>query len=275
MSKVKNHFTSRWGKDGVIIEFDWSQLEVCVFAFLTQDTQLLKDLNDGTDIHCALGTQLYGEEITKKDPRRQQIKPGTFLCIYGGGANKFAREHKVDLDFAKAFIKTFYDRYPMTKAWQDNLVRQVETTKYLIDEYTLKGYQKHEGYLESITGRRYYFKTNDTPDFLYQKGILTGFNPPEIKNYPVQGLATADIHLMALGHLWHRSLKYRDKYLLINTVHDSVVIDCKRECVEKACIYIKKELESVIDILKERFNINFNVRLQIDYKVGNSWGHCK
>lgn len=274
MSKVKDHFTSRWGKDGVLIEFDWSQLEVVVFAYLTQDPQLIKDLNEGLDIHCMLGSEALGEEITKKDPRRPMIKRGTFLFIYGGGAKKYSITHDVNIETAKRLLESFRTRYAVAKIWQDNLVKEVEATARIIDEYTAKGHQKQEGYLISQTGRRYYFKTEDAPDFLAEKGVLTTFNPAEIKNYGVQGLATADIHLTAIGSLWRKSLEHRDKYLLINTIHDSILIDCKKEFISFSCDFIKNTLQSIREELKDKFGINFNVPLLIDHKVGDSWGTC-
>lgn len=276
MSKVKQHFVSRWGMRGAICEMDWRQLEVVVFAFLTRDPQLILDIQEGKDIHRQVGGIVFDclpEDVTPE--QRQQIKPGTFLCIYGGGAKKFAKEHKVSLDFAKRFIDSFYGRYPIARQWQDNVVKKVEATRYLIDEMTIKGYQKQEGYYESITGRRYYFKTNDTPDFLVERGIFTGFNPSEIKNYPVQGLATADIHLIALGNLWRKSIEHRDKFLLINTIHDSVLFDCKKEFLDFAIPFVQNVLESVKDVLKERLDINFNLPLLVEHKIGTSWGECK
>ncbi len=251
------------------------QLEVCVFAYLTQDPQLINDLLEGIDIHCMLGSRAYGEKIEKKDPRRPMIKRGTFLFIYGGGAPKYSREHGVPLEQAQKLLDSFRNRYPIAKIWQDNLVKQVEGSAYLINEFTPKGHQKHEGFLISQTGRQYFFKTYDAPDFLVAKGVMTSFNPSEIKNYPVQGLATADIHLIALGNLWRASIAHRDKYLLINTIHDSVLVDCLKIHAEWACNHIKTVLESIKEDLKKKFNINFNAPLVIDIKMGESWGTCK
>lgn len=183
---IKNHFISRFGELGRIVCCDFSQIEVVAFAHLTQDIQLINDLEEGKDIHCVLGTQLYGEEITKKDERRQTIKPCTFLVIYGGGYRKLAKEQNLPEDFCKTFVENFYKRYPQAKEWQQRQVKIVEGNRRFIDEKTPKGFQREEGYLRNITGRNLFFKTTDAPNFLVDKGIQTGFNPSEIKNYPVQ-----------------------------------------------------------------------------------------
>ncbi len=270
---VKKHFTSRFGDDGIMVECDWRQLEVSVFGFLTQDPQLLMDLQEGIDIHRVLGASVYGcspEEVTKE--QRQDIKPGTFLCIYGGSATKFSKDFNVSIEFAKKFIESFYGRYPVAKIWQDNLVRKVAATKQLNGKITTQGQPQHSGYLDSVTGRRYWFNTTDSPDFLKEKGLFTSFNPPEIKNYPVQGFATADFHLIAMGNLWRKSLINRDKFLLVNTVHDSILLDVKKEYLDFTCTFVKNELYYIKDIFKNRFNIDINVPIDIEFKVGKSWG---
>lgn len=273
--KVKDHFTSRYGKEGRIINFDYKQLEVIVFAFLTQDTQLLYDIRNGVDIHRMMYANCYDvlpEDVTSE--QRTGIKGCTFHVVYGGGPNSMSTRMNLDIDFCKRFILKFYERYPMAKAWQENLVRSVEGSKIITSDITPKGHRIHRGYFKSITGRRYEFSTKDSPDFMVAKGIMTSFNPPDIKNYPVQGLATADIVLIMLGRLWRKAIHHRDKFLLINTVHDSIMIDCRLEH-EQFCIdLVKKELESVTAMMREVFNINFNLDVLVDHSSGLSWGEC-
>lgn len=52
MSTIKRCFTSRFGTDGVIVEADYSQIEVVVQAFLSNDGQMKQDVHDGIDFHC-------------------------------------------------------------------------------------------------------------------------------------------------------------------------------------------------------------------------------
>lgn len=301
MPKIKEHFTSRYNVKctncdgahddyygegypcdqcdydgystrGYLIECDWSQLEVVVFAYLTQDSALLRDITRGTDIHKVMYSKLYNikyDEVTKE--QRSGIKACTFHVIYGGGAKSMSIRTGLDEELCRRFIEEFYMRYPMAKMWQDNLVENVKSTARLINEYTESGNQKHQGHYKSITGRKYIFKTKDSPDYLQKKGIKTSFNPPDIKNYPVQGLATADIHLIALGMLFREAIKNRDKFVLINTVHDSVLVDCRKEFVLETCNLMISVLELVVQRLKDKFNIEFNVPLKVECKYGTSW----
>jgi len=271
-STCKKYFTSRF-KDGKIIEVDYKQLELCIFAFLTQDVSLINDIVNGVDIHAVSAAKVNSIDISEvtKD-QRQAAKGVNFGIIYGAGARKVAKAAGITEEEAKAYIDSFYDRYPMTKPWQDSLVDQVKLTARYIPKLTPKGQSVQAGYFKSIIGREYWFETVDAPDFLIDKGILTSFNPPSIKNYPVQGLATADIVLLMVGRLWRNLLNNRDKCLLINTVHDSIILDCKKEFIDFTCNLVKNELELVKEMMKELFNVQFNVPITVDIKVADSWG---
>jgi DNA polymerase I len=274
MSKVKEHFTSRFGDNGCLIECDWSQFECAGWGQLTKDTKLLYFLNNGIDIHRMIGAMVHDckpEEVT--DEQRKLIKPATFLFIYGGSSWEYARVHEVSQEFADRLYDTFWSLFPEAAQWQNNLVRMVEATKYRIDESTILGEQRQEGFLKSVTGRKYFFKTYDESEYQRRKGKLTKFKKSEIVNYPVQGFCTADIHLIFLGILFRQVLPHKDKCLLVNTVHDSTIIDCKKEFVGFTCNLVKHSVHLTKERLKEKFDINLVVPLDMEFKVGNSWGN--
>jgi hypothetical protein len=66
-----------------------------------------------------------------------------------------------------------------------------------------------------------------------------------------------------------------DKFLMINSVHDSVVLDVKLNCLTFVQNVVKMELESVNVMMKEVFNIDFNLNVPVDIKLGNSWGETE
>jgi DNA polymerase I-like protein with 3'-5' exonuclease and polymerase domains len=93
----------------------------------------------------------------------------------------------------------------------------------------------------------------------------------QIKNYPVQGFATADIVPLACI-LSQKLLDNNDtKSILINTVHDSIVADVfpgeehiVAECLTQGCL-------GVVDELMERYSVDFDVPLEVEIKVGPNW----
>ena len=91
----------------------------------------------------------------------------------------------------------------------------------------------------------------------------------QIKNYPVQSFATADVVPVVLLEIEKRLQDAQS--CIVNTVHDSIVIDVHPD-EENLVVYILKSINSSLrDIINTQFGINFNVPLQLDMKIGNNW----
>ena len=91
----------------------------------------------------------------------------------------------------------------------------------------------------------------------------------QIKNYPVQSFATADIVPIALLHI--EGLLSYIKSCIVNTVHDSIVIDVhpdEEKAVIEAISNSNKELPNLIAL---RWGVNFNVPLLLEAKIGDNW----
>jgi DNA polymerase I - 3''-5'' exonuclease and polymerase domains len=93
----------------------------------------------------------------------------------------------------------------------------------------------------------------------------------QIKNYPVQGFATADIVPIACINAY-KMMKYSDvKSLLINTVHDSIVVDAHPDEIGAMTKILNRATRNVIDSLYEFYKVEFNVPLDTELKVGDNW----
>ena len=110
-------------------------------------------------------------------------------------------------------------------------------------------------------------------EFIFDKckrkkdGSVTYFT--QIKNYPVQSFATADIVPLFLVEITKKLIKKLS--LVVNSVHDSVIIDVHFSEVEDV-IEIVKEIEgNLVKYMKTRWGIDFNVPLKLDVKIGNDW----
>ncbi len=91
----------------------------------------------------------------------------------------------------------------------------------------------------------------------------------QIKNYPVQSFATADIVPIALLHI--DMLLDNMKSCVVNTVHDSIVIDVhpdEERAVIEAINTTNRELPNLITA---RWGIKFNVPLLLESKIGPNW----
>lgn len=268
-SSVKKHFTSRY-LDGVIIEADYSQLDITVQAEISADKNYIRDIINGVDFHCkrlALKENMdYNYIVDQVNLKvdyyvkgRKKVKAFSFTRAFGGGIKKCAENSGMSEEEVKILIEAEEKEYPQLTQFNKNLRKMVEA----------------QGFYKSITGRKYYFKKYPAPDWLKQKGIMESYKPTEIINYMVQGTATADIVLIMLGRFWRKVAQHhRDKFVLVNVVHDSIMLDCRPEYVEFAKNLLKTEMEQVSEMMKDVFNYNWKTPIKVDVKSGGSWYEC-
>jgi DNA polymerase I-like protein with 3'-5' exonuclease and polymerase domains len=269
---VKRCFSSRFGKDGVIVEADYKQLEVICLAHLSQDRQLIEDIKNGVDIHSEVGKKVFGHHMSPEE--RRTVKTVNFALIYGGGWRTIAKQSGVPEDLVKNIINAFYERYPQVRTWQTICRVEVERSAVPTGKVSKLGFPVKEGELISETGRRYKFFEKDAPDFMAKVGLHVSFSPTETKNYPVQGLATGDIVPMMVGVLWrtiYSSDLLRDTCLIVNTVHDSILFDIHKDVAREAIDLIEATLKDAPRYYEEKFKQKFDLPLDVEIKVGPNW----
>ena len=239
---VKKVFVSRWnnnafGMKGKILEADFAQLEFRVAALLSQDKVAMKEVSTGFDVHS------YTAKIITEAGQpmsRQEAKAHTFAPLYG--ATGFGRT-KAEAEYYTHFM----DKYRGIAKWH----------KKLGDEAI------NLGRIKIPSGRQYAF-----PDVERRaSGTPTHFTM--IKNYPVQGFATADIVPIVLLEIETRLNGY--KSMLVNSVHDSVVLDVhplEEKDVLRVIDDVNKSLKSIVE---SYYDIDVNVPLLLESKIGDNW----
>lgn len=272
MSDIKKYFTSRFGKAGYIMEVDYSQLEVFALAFLSQDRQLIADLLSGVDLHRVRAAEwLRISEHKVTDKQRKKAKRLSFQLQYGAGYKSMSRDNGISEKAAKDFINSYYRRYPQVLTWQDRMQATVIINRQPSNKRTPLGLPAGQGKLRSLTGRDYVFTEGDAPHWM---SSTTSFRPTEIKNYPVQGFATGDIVQMMLGVLYRHCLEDKEfevQYFMVNTVHDSIVLDVHEDLLYTIGREVKEVLESAPWHLKDKFGIDFNLPLHVEVTAGRNW----
>ena len=239
---VKKVFISRWnspefGMKGKILEADFAQLEFRVAALLSQDKVAMQEVSTGFDVHS------YTAKIITEAGQptsRQEAKAHTFAPLYG--ATGYGRT-KAEAEYYTHFM----DKYRGIAKWH----------KKLGDEAI------NLGRIKIPSGRQYAF-----PDVERRaSGTPTHFTM--IKNYPVQGFATGDIVPIVLLEIEKRLEAY--KSMLVNSVHDSVVLDVhplEEATVLRIIDEVNKNLKSIVE---SHFDIDVNVPLLLESKIGNNW----
>ena len=267
---VKSAFVSRWGDLGAIVNIDWKSLEFMVAQILCNDPQMTADILNGVDIHRETASVVFRvpkEQVT--DKQRTMAKRASFALLYGGSAKGSVGDifHKDELK-AQNFIDTFYNKYKKLKQWHTTMF-DLAKSKLKSTGVLYKGFYVKKAVLPNISGRllAYEEATGYKETALEMPKLFSSIT----KNYPVQSLG-ADIVLSMLGILFRKLIKHRDQCLLINTVHDSIVIDCKKEFLQSLIKGAKLILESSPKMLDRELGIDCSIPLPVDITYGKSWG---
>jgi len=233
---VKKVFVSRWD-GGKILEADFAQLEFRVSAYLSQDGVAIEEVTTGFDVHS------YTSKVITdagQPTSRQDAKAHTFAPLYG--ATGFGRT-KAEAEYYTHFT----EKYQGIKSWHGRLAKEVIST----------------GKITTPSGRQFSFPDVRRNAF----GKVSHFT--QIKNYPVQSFATADIVPLILIQIENELSMM--KSCIVNSVHDSIVIDVHPEEIQKVIHVIKIVNSSMIRLIENQFNITFNVPLLLESKIGDNW----
>jgi DNA polymerase-1 len=266
---IKQIFNSRFN-DGVIVEVDFNQLEVVALAHVTRDKQLIKDISGGIDIHSALYEGMFGRPPTKEE--RKPFKARTFQLIYGAGAKAIAKQAGCSLDEAKKFVDVFYTRYPQVGEWHTKFAEEVESkSTYELDDDGFR--EKVKTFvLNTETGRKFLFKEYFNESSWSSRTY--NFSPTELKNYPIQGLATGDIVPMMLGVIF-RCIEGRDNVKMVNTIHDSIMFDVQGSAAEGFIREVTGILKDTHKYFEERFKVPLALKLNAGASIGKNWFDMK
>ena len=230
----------------MLLNVDVSALEWNCVAFLSQDEVARKEIWDKVDQHTD-NQNRFGL------PSRLIAKTFVFRLIYGGSAWSYANDPDFkeigDEDYWQGVIDAFYKKYEG------------------VSDYHIKSLAKakQERKLVMPTGRIYHFE----PEIRFDK---VKYPRTKILNYPVQGLG-AD--LMAIARVSLRSkLLGREKLEVINTVHDSIMIDYddKVNDTKELAEIVNKTFNEVPENFKNLFGIEYNLPITCEIETGTSWG---
>ena len=237
---IKKSFRSRWA-NGLVLEADFAQLEFRVAAFLSQDETAMKEILEGTDVHA-----YTSKVITEagQPTSRQEAKAHTFAPLFG--ATGYGRTQA-----EAAYYHHFIAKYAGIAAWHQSLAKSA----------------LNKGFISTPSGRQFAF-----PNITRRRNG----NPSEftrIKNYPVQSFATADIVPFTLLYIEH--LLKGMQSCIVNSVHDSLVIDVHPDELEQVKYVIKRANNSLVTLINKQWDIDFNVPLLLECKIGPNWLEVK
>ena len=293
-------FVSRYGEGGVLIEADVSQLEVIAQAYLSQSERFIQDIKKGVDFHClrlsyAEGMpyeEVYHKSVTQALPewqeKRSKAKVISFQKAYGAHPEKIALLAKLPVQIVEKIFSAEDTLYPEIEQFyqtvRDSIKITSKNTGKLISiriknqgpgpekEITKIGENLHVGYWSNIFGRKYHFNESAV---LTSRGVFHYYKDTYTKNYPVQGLAAVIVGTLVGEFFTGWGMFNRDKCLIVNEVHDSLILDCRQEHKDLVISKLKAIFSDIGEIFFKRFGVHFNVPFKIEAKAGKTWAAVK
>ncbi len=233
---VKKVFVSRW-ENGKIMEADFAQLEFRTASFLAQDETAMKEIDTGFDVHSYTAKVITD---AGQPTSRQDAKAHTFAPLFG--ATGYGRS-KAEASYYKHFI----EKYEGIAAWHKELGDEALRFNKITNK----------------SGRQYAFPNVKRRD----NGMPSHFTM--IKNYPVQGFATGDVVPIVLNELHELLQPYNS--CVVNSVHDSMVIDIHPDEEQKVIDIIESLNDNINDLVEKTYNVKMNVPLLLEAKIGSNW----
>jgi len=232
----------------VLLDADYSQVELRVVAALAQDPVLLEAFRNGEDIHRRTASEVMGvpmAEVTGE--QRNRAKAVNFGLLYGQGAFALAGQLGIPQKEAKAFIERYFERMPAVAKW-------IEGTK----EKALA-----EGCVRTHWGR-----LRRIPELESANKQLQSQGLREAVNTVVQGTA-ADLMRRAMVRLNRRLEAEGLRSRLLLQVHDELLVEAPPEEVERASALLKEAMEGADDLAP------LGAPLVAEVRSGKNWLEAK
>lgn len=233
------------GEGKVLIDADYSQIELRILASLSDDKNMQDAFNHGIDIHTQTASEVFHtplDEVTKL--QRSEAKAVNFGIIYGISDYGLSQNLNIPRARAKDYIDKYKKSYPQIKEYMDNVVKLA----------------KDQGYIETLFKRRRY-----VPEISSRNFNVRSFGERIALNTPIQGTA-ADIIKIAMIKTYEKLKEEGLDAKIILQIHDEIIIESSEEDKEKAREILKECMENAADL---------KVDLLVDIGFGESMYESK
>ncbi|MCG8608200.1 DNA polymerase I, partial [bacterium] len=227
--------------DSVILDADYSQIELRVMAHLSQESVLKEAFENGEDIHNKTASLVFAvddHEITHD--HRRMAKVINFGIMYGMGVYGLASRLNISREEAQEFITNYFIQYPKVNEFIIQTISEA----------------RRNGFVTTMLNRRRYLPEINSPNRQRRE-----FAERTAINTPIQGTA-ADLIKVAMINIWRKLEESGSRAKMIMQVHDELVFEVPKSELEQVKRLVRTEMEQAIDL---------DVPIQVDMGVGESW----
>ena len=232
-------------KDCVLVDADYSQIELRVLADIAKDENMSKAFMDNTDIHTVTASQVFDVPVDMVAPiMRSRAKAVNFGIVYGIGAFSLSKDIGVTNREASMYIKSYLAHYSGVDSYMKSVIENAKET----------------GFVETLFGRRRYL-----PELSASNHMTRAFGERVARNMPIQGTA-ADIIKIAMVRVDKRLKEEGMQARLILQVHDELIVEAPEYEAMRAAILLQEEMENAVKL---------SVPLVAEAAMGKTWYDAK
>ncbi len=231
--------------DYVLLDADYSQIELRLLAEISGDENMREAFLSGEDIHRSTASKVFRVPLEMVTPQlRSRAKAVNFGIVYGIGDFSLAQDIGVSRKAAREYIDSYLATYTKVGEYLNNT----------------KAEAREKGYTVTMFGRR-----RPIPELSAKNKNLQAFGERVAMNSPIQGSA-ADIIKIAMIGVYNALRESGIDARLILQVHDELIIECNKNCVEEASRILRDQMEGAVKTA---------VPLTAEVTVGDNWLDAK
>lgn len=254
-------------KGKTLIESDWRGIENYLSLYYAGDTEQLARIEAGESPYLIFGEKMYGEKVTKADPRYPFMKMSVLGFGYGAGARKFSMINRIDERTATQLHEGWKAiNAPIVRMWYDfsdafigaavrRVAGEVRGFQFLPlgNENDVK-IILHDGHVLYYRGLEVHHDDRNRVQILRDGKVMHG------------GLLTENLMQATCARLLYRALVACEKAELETVLHvyDSILI-------ESATKEAKKNAARLREIMCDPPPWGKDMKLAVDQHVGKRW----
>ncbi|KAF4652416.1 hypothetical protein FOL47_011093 [Perkinsus chesapeaki] len=286
---IRKAFCARPGN--TLIVGDYSQLELRILAHMSRCEPMIRQLNEGGDIHSQCAVDIFPEvgeavarglglensgmsrnfiekildvvvddseahpgipSVKSKFPKhRQRAKVMNFSIAYGKGERTLAEEMDLPVYEVRDMFRRWNNSKKGVERWKSEIIQQARDTQYAT----------------SILGRHRRF-----PHIKHRLRKYSGRSERAAVNFVIQGSA-ADIAMMAMLRVDADERLRQMGFRIVMQVHDEVILEGPSELASEAVPIVRELMEHPFAELKPEYRMM--IKLDVDIAVGSNWSDAK
>jgi DNA polymerase I len=227
----------------VLLAADYSQIELRLFAHMSDDKTLIEAFKSGEDIHAYTARIVFAVRAGEAVPAelRRRAKAVNFGILYGMGSVGLAQSVGFSRGEARDFIAAYFARFPQVKQYIADSVAKARV----------------DGFVTTMLGRRRLL-----PDLKSPHPVMRAAAERIAINAPLQGSA-ADLIKLAMVRIAQRINEEHLPAQLLLQVHDELIFEVDPIALDGMREDVRRAMEDAMSL---------NVPLVVDFKSGPSWG---